>query len=184
MGSTRIETERLVLRDWREQDWAPFFAGTNTSTVMRWLGGVMDAEKMEWQRVRLEQYAADHGHTFWPVERKQDGMIIGFCGLKLSNQPGGPHGDFEIGWRLRDDAWGQGFAREAAMASLEYAFSVLNAPHVLAFTVTGNTPSWGLMERLGMARRSDLDFDSGEFDPEAGRIIVYAITRQAWVAAQ
>ena len=65
--------------------------------------------------------------------------------------------------------------------SLEHAFSLRDAPHVLALTVAGNTPSRGLMERLGMARRSDLDFDSAEFDAE-GSIIVYAMTRQAWIA--
>lgn len=181
MDSTRIETERLVLRDWREEDWAPFFEGTNTEAVMRWLGGVMDSDKMTWQRARLENYAANYGHTFWPIERKQDGAILGFCGLKRSNQAGGPQGDFEVGWRLRQDVWGHGFAKEAAHASLEHAFSLRDAPHVLALTVAGNTPSRGLMERLGMARRSDLDFDSAEFDAE-GRIIVYAMTRQAWIA--
>ncbi len=177
-----IETERLLLRDWREEDWAPFFESTNTEAGMRWLGGVLDAEGLARQRERLESYTAQYGHTFWVVERKHNGALLGFCGLKHSNQPGGPQGDFEIGWRLRQEAWGQGFAREAALASLDYAFAALDAPHVLALTVMGNTPSWGLMERLGMTRRPNLDFDSAEFDPQTGRIIVYAMTRQAWTA--
>ena len=184
MEQFRLETERLVLRNWCEQDWLSFFEGTNTPEGMRWLGGVMDDAGMARQRARLEAYATDHGHTFWPVERKQDGAVIGFCGLKRSNQPGGPQGDFEVGWRLRQDVWGQGYAREAALASLDHAFATLEAPHVLALTVLGNSPSWGLMERLGMARRADLDFDSAEFDPATGRIIAYAITRREWTARQ
>jgi len=180
MGEFRIETDRLVLRDWREEDWAPFFAGTNTPEGMRWLGGVMDTDKQAWQRDRLERYRREHGHTFWVVERKGDAAVLGMCGLKRANQPGGPQGDFEIGWRLRLDAWGQGYAREAAIASLDHAFAKLGAPHVLALTVAGNVASWGLMVRLGMERREDLDFDSPDFDVESGRIIAYAITREAW----
>ena len=180
MADLRIETGRLVLRDWRESDWDEFFAGTNTPAVMRWLGGVMDAGKMATQRARLEGYTRDHGHTFWVVERKSDGQLLGFCGLKRANQPGGPQGDFEVGWRLREDAWGHGYAKEAAAASLDHAFAALGAPHVIALTVTGNAASWGLMERLGMVRRPDLDFDSADFDPESGKILVWSIDRSAW----
>ena len=180
MAEFRLETDRLVLRDWREADWEPFFTGTNTAEGMAWLGGVMAADRMAWQRARLEGYARDHGHTFWVVERKEDGALLGFCGLKRANQEGAPLGDFEVGWRLREDAWGKGYAKEAAQASLEQAFLVHDAPHVIALTVLGNTGSWGLMVRLGMERREDLDFDNAEFDPEGGRIIVYSITREAW----
>jgi RimJ/RimL family protein N-acetyltransferase len=177
-----IASERLILRDWRESDWEPFFDGTNTPEVMRWLGGVMGAAKMAEARTRLETYASEHGHTFWVVERRADNAVLGFCGLKRSNQLGGPQGDFEVGWRLRRDAWGQGYAREAAVVTLDHAFTVCAAPHVLALTVADNQASWGLMERLGMMRRPDLDFDSPDFDPATGRVIAYAIDRAAWAA--
>lgn len=180
MGDVRVETERLILRDWREEDWQPFLDCTNTPAVMRWLGGVMGTEKAAQQRERLQFYAREYGHTFWVVERKGDGLLLGFCGLKRSNQPGGPQGDFEVGWRFREDAHGQGFAREAAEASLRQAFEVHNAPHVLALTIKSNAPSWGLMVRLGMERREELDFDCADFDPDDRRIIVYGITRDAW----
>ena len=84
----------------------------------------------------------------------------------------------EIGWRLREDAWGKGYAKEAALASLDLAFGRFGADEVIALTVEGNTPSWGLMKRLGMRRRSDLDFANSDFDPETGTIIVYSINRQ------
>lgn len=180
MAETRIETERLILRDWREEDWQPFLEGTNTPAVMRWLGGVLPEARHQWLRDRLEGYTRDHGHTFWVVERKEDGALLGFCGLKRANQPGGPQGDFEVGWRLREDVWGKGYAREAAQASLDHAFAKLDAPHVIALTVPGNEASWGLMVRLGMERREDLDFDNADFDPDGGRIIVYSLTRAAW----
>ena len=86
----------------------------------------------------------------------------------------------EVGWRLREDAWGQGYAREAATAALDLAFDRFGAQEVIALTVAGNGASWGLMERLGMARREDLDFDNADFDPEDGRIIVYSIAKDVW----
>ena len=178
MADFRHETERLILRDWREEDWERFWEATNTEAVMRWLGGVCDADKRAGARQRLESYREEHGHTFWVVERKSDRSILGFCGLKRCNQQGGPTGMMEIGWRLREDAWGKGYAKEAALASLDLAFGRFGADEVIALTVEGNAPSWGLMKRLGMRRRSDLDFANSDFDPETGTIIVYSVNRQ------
>ena len=180
----RHETERLILRDWREKDWEPFWQATNTPAVMRWLGGVLNGAGMDGARQRLESYRRDHGHTFWAVERKSDGVILGFCGLKRCNQTGGPIGMMEVGWRLREDAWGQGYAREAATASLDLAFERFAADEVIALTVEANEPSWGLMIRLGMRRREDLDFANSDFDPDSGIIIVYSITQDEWEQAR
>jgi RimJ/RimL family protein N-acetyltransferase len=180
MAEGRLETERLVLRTWLEEDWPLFFARTNTPTVMRWLGGVMDEDKQAAQRQRIHDCFAEHGHGFWAVERKADGALLGFCGLKRANQPGGPQGDHEIGWRLREDAWGQGFAREAALAARDDAFRRLGVPHIIALTVQGNAASWGLMERIGMRRRPDQDFASTDFGSDT--IIAYSLDREEWAA--
>ncbi|OBV10739.1 GNAT family N-acetyltransferase [Erythrobacter dokdonensis] len=180
----RHETDRLALRDWREEDWPEFWRVTNTPAVMRWLGGVADEAARAAARARLESYRHDHGHTFWVVERREDGVLLGFCGLKRSNQAGGPQGMMEVGWRLREDAWGQGYAKEAATAALALAFDRFGADEVIALTVQGNTGSWGLMLRLGMERREDLDFDSADFDSENPRIIAYAMAREEWESQQ
>jgi RimJ/RimL family protein N-acetyltransferase len=176
----RFETARLTLRDWREADWPEFWQVTNTPAVMRWLGGVATEEGRAAARTRLESYQRDHGHTFWVVERREDGALLGFCGLKRSNQAGGPQGMMEVGWRLREDAWGQGYAKEAAAAALDLAFDRFGADEVIALTVRRNTASWGLMLRLGMVPRPDLDFESPDFDPEDPLIIAHAITRVGW----
>ena len=180
MADFRHETARLILRDWREDDWAPFWEATNTPAVMRWLGGVCDVDKREGAQQRLLSYKRDHGHTFWAIERKSDAAILGFCGLKRSNQQGGPIGMMEVGWRLREDAWGQGYAREAATAALDLAFRRFGADEVIALTVARNEASWGLMKRLGMRRRVDLDFDNTDFDPDDPTIIVYSISPDQW----
>ncbi len=171
-----IETERLLLRDWREEDIDAFDRHTNTPAVMRWLGGVQPREKVEESmRGRIMRWQVERGFTFWAVERKADGELLGFCGLKIADTEGSPiEGLHEIGWRLREDAWGQGYAREAAIASLDFAFDRLGAARVVAITFVGNEPSWGLMERLGMTRRPELDYDDPRF-PALNPTIVYDI---------
>ena len=175
----RIETERLVLRDWTQADVEPFLR-LNTPAVMRWLGGVKSREDME-QVVtsRFISWQESRGFTFWVVERKQDRELLGFCGIKIADDAGSPvEGEYEIGWRLREDAWGKGYAKEAAAASLDHVFRRIGAERVVALTVDGNQASWGLMERLGMTRRPDLDYDGPAW--AEGRVIVYLIRREEW----
>src|SRR5690349_10398100 len=181
MPDFRLETERLILRDWREGDAARFFDGTNTPAVMRWLGGVMDEAGQQALLDRVSGCRAANGFCFWIVERKVDGEVLGFCGLKRADAPGSTvTGAMEIGWRLREDAWGQGYAKEAASAALDAAFQRFGADEVIALTVPGNTPSWGLMTRLGMRRREELDYTDTRFGEELNPTIVYSIDRQTW----
>lgn len=185
----RLETDRLILRDWTVQDHAPFLLHTNTPEVMRWLGGVLDEDRAGAVIERLAAYRRDFGFTFWIVERKKDGghlagEILGFCGLKRANLPPGPLGEMEIGWRLRQDAWGHGYAREAASAAMRIGFDRFDAPHIIALTVLENTRSWALMLRLGMERREDLDFEAEGDAAWAKDIAVWSITRQQWEESQ
>ena len=176
-----IETPRLWLRDWREEDVEPYIRHTNTPAVMRWLGGVMtDEEARQAIAGRMMRWQRERGFTFWLVERKADAALLGFCGLKIADGEGSAFiGEYEIGWRLREDAWGQGYAKEAASASLDHAFERLGAERVVAVTFAANAPSWGLMKRLGMRRRADLDYHDPRFG-EHNPTIVYEIERSAW----
>jgi len=184
----RLETERLVLRNWRAGDMARFAEVTNTPEVMRWLGGVMDAERLAASEGRMLALHESHGHTFWIVERKADGgdfsgEMLGFCGLKKIDAPGASFpGEFEIGWRLRSDSHGKGYAKEAATASLDAGFDRFGAKEIFAITVIENAPSWGLMCRLGMRRREELDYDDLRFEPPLRHTIVYSITHAEWSA--
>jgi RimJ/RimL family protein N-acetyltransferase len=171
-----IGTARLILRDWGEADIAPFIRHTNTPEVMRWLGGVQtEAALTDAIRERMMRWQRELGFTFWVVERKADAELLGFCGIRIGETPGSPiEGVHEIGWRLRKDSWGQGYAKEAAIASLEFAFDALGADRVAAITFPGNVASWGLMERLGMTRRPEFDYDDPRF-PDLNPTIVYDI---------
>ena len=185
MTSVVAETDRLVLREWGEGDSDRFYAIMNTPAVMRHLGGVQDRAKWEAAVGRILGFQSNYGHTFWLLERKDDGEVLGFCGLKRVNADGTDlKGQFEVGWRLRESAWGQGYAKEAAIASLDLAFDRYGATHVVALTVIANADSQGLMKRLGMTRRADLDFDDPRFGPELNPTIVYRIDAAEWPEAR
>lgn len=155
-----IETARLTLRNWQDSDSLPFNAMGRDPEVMEHLGPLHTPADTDVAIARLQGIMAQHGHTFWAIERRADGEFLGFCGLKIApeNIPG-IKGAIEIGWRLRRDAWGAGYAREAAEASLSWGWANLPVDRIIAITTPANVRSQTLMTRLGMVRRVDLDFD-------------------------
>lgn len=175
-----IGTARLRLRPWRAADRAPFLAMSADPEVMAHLGGVADAAAVDASLARIAACQAAYGHCFWAVERRDDGAFLGFCGLKVAD-PGTPiAGEVEIGWRLARDAWGRGYASEAAQAALGWAWATLPVARVVAVTVPANVRSRGLMERLGMRRLPALDFAHPQFPAghPLSRHIVHAAERR------
>lgn len=186
MAETITETERLRLRNWTDGDEADFYAIMNTAPVMRHLGGVQTPEQWHAAYLRIRGFERDFGHSLWIVEDKASGGLLGFCGLKRVNSPGAGDltGTPEIGWRLRESAWGKGIAKEAAIASLDLAFGALGFDAVVAITVDSNRDSQGLMERLGMRRREDLDYVDPRFGPELNPSLIWRIEAGYWPAAR
>lgn len=182
MAEVIAETERLILRTWRDEDRATYLATCNSEAVTAHLNGPATEEEIDAALGRIAKSQQEHGFSFWAVERRADGALLGYCGLRICDDLQRPvNGDVEIGWRLREDAWGQGYAREAAQAALDWAWANLDADRVVSFTVPANRPSWGLMERLGMTRRPDLDFAHPRFAPDhpLSRHITYVAERPA-----
>ena len=186
MSETATTTERLLLRTWDESDLDAFMEATNTPAVMRWLGGVWSREDHEAGFARITGYQRDFGHTFWIVEDRASGELLGFCGLKRVNSPGADDltGTAEVGWRLRESAWGKGIAKEAAIASLDLAFGRFGYSEVVAITVEGNGASQGLMRRLGMQRRADLDYIDPRHVDDLGAALVWSIAAGDWPEAR
>lgn len=181
MAGRVIETERLILRDWREGDLAPFHAICSDPVVMATLGPVMSLDETAALIGRVEALAARDGHTFWALERKEDCRLIGWCGVIRGNA-GPVDGKAEVGWRLASDTWGRGYASEAARASVDWLFANLEDDAAWAITHTGNSRSRAVMERLGMGHCPELDFDHprlAEHDPLRAHV-TYSISRLAW----
>ncbi|QIG54229.1 GNAT family N-acetyltransferase [Altererythrobacter sp. BO-6] len=176
-----IETERLVLRTIDSSDAELQYRLLNTPTVMEHLGGVKELHEIEAKHAKSQAWFAQRGFGFMMMIEKSSGELVGHCGMKLVDNAHAPNqGDHEIGWLVREDRWRHGYANEAMRAVIDWAFTSIGAPHVVALTCDRNVPSWRFMEKLGMVRRKDLDFDDPGFTPQDNPTIQYSLTREQW----
>jgi len=158
VGEFRLETERFVLRDWREDDLDDLFSINSDPVVTATIGPLQARAAAEASLNRLMARSVRDGHTLWALERKSDGRVIGFCGIVTGTVPHIEQ-ELEIGWRLAPDCWGQSYAREAAQAVLAWFAAHRPGRRLYAITAATNVRSWGLMERLGMTRDPSMDFE-------------------------
>jgi len=174
-----IETERLILRHWAAADLEPYADIMVEPEVGRWLGGPFTREQAHERVARFKASLAATGLGRLAIERKRDGRMIGHCGLAptAADQPM-PQG-LEMGWALAPDAWGEGYATEAARAVIDDGFVRHNPAEILAFTGTTNLRSQGVMQRLGMVRVAERDFDHPLLAPDhpLRRHVVYVALR-------
>ncbi len=170
-----IDTERLILRPWREQDRAPFAEICADPRVMDWLGGAYGRTSSD-SFIDRAMIAIDRlGYGRWALERRSDAALIGSVGM-MPTKGAAPPDRQEIGWRLAFDAWGMGYASEAAKAALADGFSRCGLQEILAYTAAGNTRSLAVMARIGFARDSARDFTNLDVaDPALRRQLVHAI---------
>jgi RimJ/RimL family protein N-acetyltransferase len=152
-----LRTPRLVLRRWTDDDRAPFAELNADHEVMQFFPAPLDRVASDALVDRIIEQFDQEGFGLWAVEF--GGRFAGFTGLSRTtyDTPMGPH--VEVGWRLARWAWKQGFATEAARAALDDGFQRLGLSEVYSYTTERNVRSRAVMERLGMTRRPDLDFD-------------------------
>ncbi|MGB7371842.1 GNAT family N-acetyltransferase [Erythrobacter sp.] len=167
MRGTIITTRRLKLRTWRTSDVAAYHKHSNTEPVMEYLGGVMSRGAVDREVRWFQQDNAKHGHTFWAMERERDQALLGFCGIVRVREPGTSlDGKLEIGWRLRADVWGHGYATEAAEAVIDWAEWEKTGELLLARIHQDNEPSQRLARRVGMRRARAIEARLGEDDAD------------------
>ena len=180
--STTLTSERLLLRPWRDDDLDALAALCADPEVMAHFPAPLDRAGSEDLLRRLQAHQAEHGFTFWCLQRREDGAIAGFTGLArvAFDAPFVPA--VETGWRLARSFWGQGYALEAAQRALDFAFAELGLAQVVAFTVPGNRRSWGLMQRLGMRHDAGDDFEHPGLPPghPLRPHLLYRIDREDW----
>lgn len=147
-----LKTERLVLRDWRKDDKAPFYQMSQDTEVMRYFPALLSREESDALADKAQGLISQNGYGFWAVERQDTGEFIGFVGLHHQPENSGiPNAPMtEIGWRIARPHWRQGFAHEAARKAMQFAFSELALSQLYAFTTLTNLPSQSLMRKLGM----------------------------------
>jgi RimJ/RimL family protein N-acetyltransferase len=180
-----LRTERLLLRRWSDADREAFAALNADPVVMEHFPGPMTRAQSDDFADRIEAWFDQHGWGLWAVEVPGVSPFIGFTGLWSAAHVTGD--EMEVGWRLAADAWGKGYAPEAATAALRFAFNELERPEVVSFTSVGNTRSQRVMEKIGLRRRPDRDFDHPRVDPALHphlvRHLLWAADADEWLTA-
>jgi len=158
-GGPTVATARLVLRPFNDVDRSAFFELNTHPAVVALLGSSPSRAESDAMVARYSAEMTREGWGFWAVEVAGGAPFIGMVGLHrmAPTMPIAP--GVEIGWRLHPDHWSHGYATEAAKASLDYGFGQAGLGEIVAFTTTVNTRSQAVMERIGMVRDVDGDFD-------------------------
>jgi len=150
--------------------------------VMRYFPRVLTEEESWAAAARIAAHFARHGFGLWAVEIPGVVEHAGFVGISMPPFEARFTPCVEIGWRLAREYWGHGYATEAARAVLEFGFGRLGLEEIVAFTVPANTRSRRVMEKLGMRRRPEDDFDHPQIavDSPMRRHVLYRIARGGW----
>jgi RimJ/RimL family protein N-acetyltransferase len=160
-----LTTERLTLRGWRDDDLDAYAEITADPEVMRFMGGALD-RAATWREIALFAGHWDlRGFGLWVVER--EGALIGRVGLW---QPEGWPG-LEVGWLLGKHAWGHGYATEAALATVGYAWDELGADRLISLIAPDNVASQRVAERLGMRSAGE------RFSLRSDPLVIHALER-------
>lgn len=170
MIDVRLETDRLIMRMIRLEDFEDYAALGADSEVMRYLGGKTWDRLESWRHMcAMVGHWHFRGYGIWAVEEKVSGRFIGRIGLHYPETwPG-----FELGWTLARHAQGKGYATEAANRALDYAFTEMDRDHVISLINPENEASIRVAERIG-------ETVEGRTQLLGTEVLVYGINRETW----
>jgi RimJ/RimL family protein N-acetyltransferase len=154
-----IQTERLLLRRWKEDDREPFYRMNSDPRVMEFMPACLSHAESDMFFERINEHFREHGFGLYAAELHEDRAFIGYVGLAVPTFEASFTPCVEIGWRLSADHWGRGLATEGALAVVNYAFGELGLDEIVSFTVPENVRSRRVMEKIGMTHNASEDFD-------------------------
>jgi len=168
-----LETERLILDEWRSSDWRDFRPIAQDPEVMRYItgGAPWNEEQIRNFVDRQVQLYAERGFCRWRLLERATGELIGFCGAGFWRDGLDP----EIGWWLARRHWGRGLATEAAQCALRDVFERIGLERVVSVAMVGNAASRRVMEKLGL-------HPAGEFENQGIKLIRYEILHAEYCA--
>ncbi len=181
-----LRTERLVLRQWRDEDLGPFAELNADAETMRYFPAPPSREESDALAERARRQIEAEGWGLWAVEVAGSASFIGFVGLARPSFEEHFTPAVEVGWRLAREHWGRGYATEAGRAAVSHGFEELGLDEIVSFTSRLNEPSWRVMERLGMSRDPSEDFEHPRV-PLGHPLrlhVLYRLSRAAWAVSR
>jgi RimJ/RimL family protein N-acetyltransferase len=182
MPTPALETPRLRLRSWREQDLPAFAAMNADARVMGFLPKTLTQAESDSMVARIREHFDRHGFGLWAVEIIEGKRFAGFVGLSVPRFEAHFTPCVEVGWRLAFEHWGHGYATEAATAAVDFGFHNLGLGQIVSFTVPDNLRSCRVMDRLGMTHNPADDFEHPLL-PEGHRLrwhVLHRLLRISW----
>ena len=177
-----LETQRIILRQWKDEDYPKFAVLNADSSVMEFFPKPLSRQESDDLTDNLRSLISQHGWGFWALELKDNGEFIEFTGLNIfkANLPFSPC--VEVGWRLSKRCWGFSSAPEAASESLRFAFENLELDEVFSFTTLRNLRSQSVMRKIGMINTNqNFPHPDIESDSLLSEHVLFKITRSRWV---
>ncbi|BHH82769.1 GNAT family N-acetyltransferase [Desulforhopalus sp. 52FAK] len=176
-----LKTDRLLLRQWTEDDFLPFAEMCSDKDVMEFFPKPQTQKESYGMAKKIQSLIKDRGWGFWAIEIPGQHKFIGFVGLHApkDSMPFSPC--VEIGWRLSNQHWGKGYATEAAKAALEFAFNKLNLNEVVSFTTLANVRSMAVMQKIGMSNSAQ-NFMHPDIEASHSQCehVLYKINKSEW----
>ncbi|WP_039356972.1 GNAT family N-acetyltransferase [Candidatus Protochlamydia amoebophila] len=177
-----IKTERLVLRQWCEDDLEPFAKLNADPRVMEWFPSTLSRLESDDLAKRISPKLQEQGWGLWAVSIPDISSFIGFIGLAVPTFNAHFTPAVEVGWRLAYEYWGKGYATEGALAALKYGYEALNLKEIVSFTTVANQRSRHVMEKIGMHHDPKGDFDHPKLpkDHLLKKHVLYRMNHNEW----
>jgi RimJ/RimL family protein N-acetyltransferase len=176
----QIETPRLRLRPWIDDDFEPLVAMCADPRVMEFSPSIFSRGETEAMWRRIHEHFAHYGFGPWAME--VEGKFAGSLGLDWIRFETHFTPCVEIGYRLRTEFWGRGLATEGGQAALQYGFECLGLREIVAFTIPANKRSRRVMEKIGLVFSEEFDHPLIAEGHPMRQQVLYRISRSAWEA--
>ena len=169
-------SKRLGFRTWQDGDLEDLVSLNSDPEVMRFFPAALDHQGSQNLLTRLQNQYKDNGYTYYYAEELESGNFIGFIGLAWQDFESQWTPFTDIGWRLKKEFWGKGFATEGAERCLEHGFTALGIKDIYAVASKVNLPSIRVMEKIGMNKVGEFEHPKLADYPEIKDCVVYRIS--------
>ncbi len=172
-----IETERLILRTWRESDLLPFSVLNEDPKVMEFFPKTLSPDESVLLYNRINTSFDQNGFGLFAVEQKQTQQFVGFIGFSQPTFTSYFTPCIEIGWRLDRHFWNRGFATEGAKACLKYGFSTLGFKDIYSWTAKINAKSINVMKKIGLTYEGEFEHPNIPLEHQLRAHVLYRISK-------
>lgn len=172
-----FKSERLGFRNWMESDLKELEIMNSDAKVMEYFPKTLTIKENEELFEKLKRHYKKHNYTYFATEILASNQFIRFIGLAYQEYEAEFTPAIDIGWRLKETAWGKGYATEGAKKCLEFAFNELNLEQIIATCTCKNYKSENVMKKIGMKKIGDFKHPKLKEYPEYEKCICYRIKK-------